>query len=168
MENEVYKAPESDLVSDELDQEFSELASRWRRLGASIIDTLVLLLCLVPIMVFTGYLSGIMEGEEPSFAVSLLYSVISILIFIGINFHFLNKYGQTIGKRALDIRIVAADGSQAVMSNHILKRYLVYFLPNQVPIIGGIFALVNILCIFRKDRRCLHDLFAKTKVVNDA
>ena len=34
-----------------------------------------------------------------------------------------------------------------------------------IPGIGNLYALIDVLCIFREDRRCLHDLIADTNVV---
>jgi uncharacterized RDD family membrane protein YckC len=38
-------------------------------------------------------------------------------------------------------------------------------LPGQIPVVGQIFSFINILFIFTKEKRCIHDLVAKTKVV---
>jgi uncharacterized RDD family membrane protein YckC len=34
-----------------------------------------------------------------------------------------------------------------------------------IPLLGGLFSLVNVCFIFRDDRRCIHDLIADTIVV---
>jgi uncharacterized RDD family membrane protein YckC len=47
----------------------------------------------------------------------------------------------------------------------ILKRSLPITLFSLIPVIGGLLGLANIGFIFRKDRRCLHDIIAGTKVV---
>lgn len=36
-----------------------------------------------------------------------------------------------------------------------------------IPAIGQLFAVIDTLCIFWEDRRCIHDLIAGTKVVNN-
>jgi hypothetical protein len=36
----------------------------------------------------------------------------------------------------------------------------------QIPMIGAVVALANILFIFGKEQRCLHDRLAGTKVIN--
>ncbi|MBD3392455.1 MAG: hypothetical protein GF418_10265 [Chitinivibrionales bacterium] len=35
-----------------------------------------------------------------------------------------------------------------------------------IPILGSLFALINVLFVFREDHRCIHDLIAGTKVVS--
>ena len=44
-------------------------------------------------------------------------------------------------------------------------RYLPVQLAGAIPLVGPIIGLVNILMIFRGDRRCGHDLIAGTRVV---
>jgi len=73
-----------------------------------------------------------------------------------------SKRGQTIGKRAMGIKIVLKDtlenGGFVV---NVLKRGVVNGL---ICLIPGYF-LVDSLFIFRADRRCLHDMIAGTLVV---
>lgn len=47
-------------------------------------------------------------------------------------------------------------------------RSFVNGLIGAIPCIGSIYALVDIVFIFREDRRCLHDLLASTVVVDIA
>jgi hypothetical protein len=44
-------------------------------------------------------------------------------------------------------------------------RYLVFSLISQIPVAGGLLSLLNILFIFGKERRCLHDRITGTKVM---
>jgi uncharacterized RDD family membrane protein YckC len=44
-------------------------------------------------------------------------------------------------------------------------RIIVNGIPGALPCIGPFYSLADILCIFREDRRCLHDHIAGTKVV---
>jgi uncharacterized RDD family membrane protein YckC len=73
--------------------------------------------------------------------------------------------GQTIGKKAVKIRIVRTDGSRASGGRLVGARVLVPGLLGAVPVVGVFFGFVNILFIFRQDQRCLHDHIADTKVV---
>lgn len=164
MENEVYKAPESELDSGENND--NELASRWARLGASIVDSLVMMVIIFPLIFVLGFWDQMISGEQPGLMFSIMMALIGIIVFLGVNFKFLKDNGQTVGKKVAGIKIVAVDGSKAEMGNHIVKRYLTYFIPGQIPVVGFIFNLVNILCIFKKDKRCIHDLAGGTKVVD--
>ncbi len=141
-------------------------ASRWKRLWASLIDTFILLLFIVPMMYITGGFDGIKDGVQPSIVYSLLIGLLSIVVFIIINGKLLTGSGQTVGKRAMGIKIVSLSGELPTVKEHLLKRYGIYFLLGQVPFIGQILSVANVLIIFGKQRRCGHDHIAGTTVVN--
>lgn len=163
-DNNVYSTPQSQLV-DQIDDSEKPLASRWARLGASIIDSVIMMLIVLPVMYFTGGFDSIMEGREPGFVYMFGMGVFSLIVFFVINYRFLVASGQTIGKKVLEIKIVDLNGNLPVFQPQLLIRYAVYSLPGQIPFVGTIFSFVNILFIFTKDKRCIHDLIAKTKVV---
>jgi uncharacterized RDD family membrane protein YckC len=48
----------------------------------------------------------------------------------------------------------------------ITQRYLTQWVAGMVPVIGLFLRLVDVLAIFRPDRRCIHDHLAKTKVID--
>lgn len=77
----------------------------------------------------------------------------------------LRHHGQTIGKRALGIRLVRSDGTLPSLSRVICLRTAVVGLMEAIPLVGLMVALLDCLFIFGKDRRCLHDLIADTWVV---
>ena len=142
----------------------SNLATRWSRLWASLLDTLIMICFSLPLMYFTGGLDLIMDGRQPTIAYSLTTGIAGILFFALVNAKFLLESGQTIGKKALKIKIV--DMNEALPSKkHLLKRYGVYFGAGQIPIVGPYLSIVNILFIFGAAKRCLHDYAAETKVV---
>ena len=140
-------------------------ASRWKRIGASIIDSLITGAFMLPLMYFTGGFDVLDTHRAPSLAYNLSIALVSIAIFMGINWKFLMQEGQTIGKKALNIKIVDLD-ENIPNQNSILKRYGLYFGLGQIPMVGPLLSIVNVLFIFGKERRCGHDYFAKTKVVN--
>jgi uncharacterized RDD family membrane protein YckC len=73
--------------------------------------------------------------------------------------------GQSIGKMLVGIHIVRAqDGSRAGFLKAVLLRWFVFSLIESIGFIGPALTLGNVLMIFRKDRRCLHDLVAETLV----
>jgi len=162
MDKNAYTAPESEV--EILDENESPLASRWSRLGAAIVDGLSILPLTIPLMYFTGGFDGIAEGIEPPFHYTLAMSIASIIIFMMIHGHFLVKSGQTLGKKALGIKIVTMDNKLPPIG-HLAKRYGFYWLLPIIPIAGQLINLVNILFIFSKSKRCLHDHIGNTKVV---
>lgn len=163
-DNNVYSTPQAQLV-DQVDDSEKPLASRWARLGASIIDSIIILLVVAPVMYFTGGFDGFMEGVQPGFVYMLGMGILNFIVFFAINYRYLIANGQSIGKKVLDIKIVDLNGNVPVFQPQLLIRYAVYVLPGQIPVIGTIFSLVNVLFIFGKEKRCIHDLAAKTKVV---
>jgi uncharacterized RDD family membrane protein YckC len=163
-DNNVYSTPQSQLV-DQINDSERPLASRWARLGASIIDSIIMMLVVVPAMYFTGGFDGIMEGREPGFVYMFSMGIVSFIVFFAINYRSLIANGQTIGKKVLEIKIVDLNGSAPQFQPQLLIRYAVYLLPGQIPMVGQIFSLINVLFIFTKEKRCIHDLVAKTKVV---
>ena len=141
-------------------------ASRWDRLWASLIDSLIMMVVVIPVMYFTGGFDGISEGVQPSLWYSLFMSLLGIGVFFLINWKLLSVSGQTIGKRTMGIKIVTLTGDLPGVKEHLLKRYGVYFLLGQVPIVGRFLSIANALVIFGKQKRCGHDFVAGTKVVN--
>ncbi len=163
MENNVYSTPKADLVEASATE--SELASRWSRLGAAFLDTIIISCFSVPLMYFTGGFDSIMEGQQPSFAYSIMLFVAGLVVFLILNGYLLVTAGQTIGKRLIGIKIVTLEGELPNAVRNLLPRYATYMLPGQVPIVGGLFSLVNILFIFGKQKRCIHDYAGNTKVI---
>ena len=77
----------------------------------------------------------------------------------------LRREGQTVGKLLLRIRIVdeETDVKGTVFSNIVL-RYFVNWLLTLIPP----YVLIDHVFIFAKNRRCVHDYLAGTKVVLDS
>lgn len=74
--------------------------------------------------------------------------------------------GQTIGKKAAKIRIVRMeDGGNPGFLRAVLLRVWVPMLFCSIPMFGPVFLLLDTLTIFGPESRCLHDYFARTRVV---
>ncbi len=162
MENNVYSAPNSDVAIAESGEH--ELAGRWSRLGASIIDALTILPITIPLMYFTGGYDGLTDGVQPSFLYSLGIGLVGLIAFLIIHGYLLIKNGQTVGKKVLGIKIVTLENKLPQMSN-LIRRYGLYWLLPQIPMVGPYINLVNVLFVFTKSKRCLHDHLGGTKVV---
>lgn len=140
------------------------LASRWSRVGASLIDALTIIPITLPLMYFTGAFENMSEGVQPSISYSLAITLVGIILFLMIHGYFLCRDGQTLGKKVLNIKIVTLDGHLPSIAT-LAKRYGFYWVVPSIPVIGGLLNLVNLLFIFSKSRRCIHDHFGGTKVV---
>lgn len=87
----------------------------------------------------------------------------SVLIFFAVNGYLLFRRGQTLGKRLLNIAIVDLNNQPVSLLNLVLNRYLIQIAMAVVPLLNPADYLTM---FFRRDRRCLHDLIAKTKVID--
>lgn len=157
-----YASPDSDVTVDEP----TDLAGRGLRLGGSIIDGIVSILVIVPAMFAMGYWDRAMAGEETVMDSVWLF-LLGFGIFLLVNGYLLANRGQTIGKALVKTRIVSVNDEKILSFGKVLSlRYLPVWVLSVIPLVGPIFGLVNVLFIFRSDRRCVHDLIAGTKVVN--
>jgi len=161
-EHNPYGSPEAVVA----DVSATDLAGRGERFGAAIIDTIILLVIVLPLMVLGGYWETAMAaaGEVPLLT-TLLWAAIGFAVFVVVQWIPLNASGQTWGKRMLGIRIVDMDGEKPPIGRLIALRYLPVQVATNVPVVGLLLATVNVLLIFRSDRRCGHDLIAGTRVV---
>lgn len=166
-EQNPYRGPDAAVA------EFSsgdELAGRGARLGAAIIDGIIMLAVVMPVMYMGGYMqaatAAAQAGGQVPFGTTLMWAVIGFVIFVVVQGFPLNATGQTWGKKALKIKIVDLAGSKPPLGRLLGLRYLPIQVASNVPMIGPVLALVDVLLIFRNDRRCGHDLIAGTRVVH--
>lgn len=143
------------------------LASRGKRLGGALLDGLFGLIIMIPIMLFTGGLEQSFKGESPSIIQQTGYVFLGLFIFLALHGYLLYTRGQTIGKLIVKTRIVDRFGNIPKFGKLFILRYLILGLFVIIPILGELLAIVNILFIFRKDRRCIHDHLAQTWVVDN-
>ena len=104
------------------------------------------------------------EGQQ-----LIRFSIVVGIVTIGLGIMqlvLLCSKGQTLWKIFLGIRI-ARDPSMAPAKfvHAVLLRALEPGLIKAVPILGGLFSIINILSIFGADKKCLHDRIASTSVV---
>ena len=142
---------------------------RGSRLGAVIIDSIIIVPILIGIGIVIGFwnqfIPRAMNGIPLSLNEKLIIFLVGQSLFLILNGTFLANHGQTIGKRIMKVKIVDLKGKYVgILKLHSL-RYLVYSLVSQIPVAGGLLSLINFLFIFGKERRCLHDILAGTKVV---
>ena len=102
------------------------------------------------------------------FGETLLVSVLGMAAYIGIQWTFWASTGQSIGKKVMKTQVVNLDGSQATAKTIAFKRYAIMGLIGNVPVAGMLVSLIGVLLIFRRDRNCLHDDIAKTRVIKFA
>ncbi|MDI1320343.1 MAG: RDD family protein [bacterium] len=118
-------------------------------------------------MLAAGVLSKGTRSPNPALMVAgLVVLGVSILALVIIQIYLLVTRGQTLGKKFLGIKIVTyPDESNPGFVKVWLLRAFVNGIIGAIPMIGGIYTLVDLCFIFRDDKRCIHDLIAGTQVV---
>ena len=151
-------APPQAVVADVIDPAAGiQLADRATRLGAALLDGFIILL-----MVYLPFmLSVVVGGKGSGAAIGLVVAGIGLLVWLFYTVKFLGENGQSIGKRACNIKILRTDGSDVSISRVIIGRNLVNGVLGIIPLYG----FIDSLFIFGNKRRCVHDYIADTIVV---
>ncbi|MFF4338668.1 RDD family protein [Kitasatospora sp. NPDC001540] len=101
----------------------------------------------------------------------LLYYVLVAVVVVGYEgAMLLTQHGQTVGKKVMKLRVVSAAHGGRPTDNELWTRAGIYGGPGLVPIVGGLFSLVNCLSLLwdKPLQQCFHDKGAKTLVVKEA
>lgn len=139
------------------------LASRWKRLAGAIIDGM--LLFIIPAV--AGDVLAFSVWGEASFDYGASFRISAIGLMLLLHTILVSTRGQSIGKFLLDMQIRRTDDDRLPGFLHgILLRAFLPSLVLWLPGLGGIFSLANPLFIFGEDKQCLHDKFARTKVLD--
>ncbi|MES4908027.1 MULTISPECIES: RDD family protein [unclassified Streptomyces] len=139
------------------------LANRGRRLVARIIDALIVGIPVGLVMaVLIGDYDPVNNNDEAT-AMTVVYALVYFL-YEGL---MLTKYGQTVGKKVMKIRVALLANGEIPAGQPGWLRAGTYALPEIVPCCGFVFWLINVLwCTWDKPyHQCLHDKVAKTVVV---
>ena len=141
------------------------LAGRGRRLVATLIDMLLVPALTVLLVMITAVMEHAEAYRNSMWMLNVfLLAVVSYLILNG---YWLLTRGQTVGKRVMGVAIVATvSGKRAAFWKLVCIRAL--FFPLLFVVISPVLALLPIIdqgFVFRKNRRCVHDLAAGTSVV---
>ncbi len=143
----------------------SNPASRWKRLGGALIDSLISLVIILPFMLATGMLQRGLSGDGMTIGQQASFFAVGWVVFFILNGYLLFNRGQTIGKVAVKTKIVDLNGNLPNFGKLVVFRYLIIGLICQIPLVGGFAGVVNVLFIFGKEHRCLHDYIAGTRVI---
>ncbi len=142
------------------------IAKRSDRFLGALIDAILGGIVMVPFFFITGFFDKIMSGSTTIFDTAIL-AVGGVVIYALLHGYLLANEGQTIGKKIIGTRIVSIETHEILPLGEILAlRYLPTVLANSIPLIGPFLSLADALFIFRSDKRCIHDIIAKTIVVD--
>lgn len=129
----------------------------WIRVGAKIIDSLVMWVVLMAILIPVQDLAE--SSDEVVIILTTFFSVFfQIVAWTAYNTFFVGKYGATIGKMAVGLRIITSDGGK-VSYLRALGRNFAEILSYMILLIGYIMAG------FDSEKRTLHDRICDTRVV---
>lgn len=184
------------LVGDDIVE--VDLASPWRRLAAVLINSLLMLLAYLPI---AGVLFGAMETlpNQDGQSTEMLEQVMAqaggsmawlgvlgaLLILLAVQVYLMSKYGQSLGKKVMGIRVLRTNGDNpgffgTVFMREILPSLVIMGVSLFAAIFGGVaaydlvssllqlafFVSVVVMVFLPKiDRRTVADLIAGTVVV---
>ena len=158
---------EEETHETSVESEPNQLASRGKRLAAAVVDVFIFF----PLVLLVAQPLGLINISDPAnmqglnLEQSIKLFIIGQVLFLLVQGYLLHTQGQTIGKKLLKIRIVSLDDKLRGIGQLYFVRYLTFSLIAQIPIIGALIGIVNVLFIFGQDRRCLHDRLAGTKVI---
>jgi uncharacterized RDD family membrane protein YckC len=162
------------------------IASRGARFLAFLVDLSPMLVIgviggIMAAVMLPGMLTGHFDPQTSGLAsLGIFVVVIGALALAWTiwNIVLLYKYGQTVGKKVLGIRVVRMDGSRVSFARFFFLRGLAIGIIGAVvggiggamhfKFAGNIVTLVDYLMIFGVARRCLHDFIADTQVATAA
>ena len=160
-------APPKAFVQDVVgNSESVELAGRGVRLGAVMIDRILWGAAIVVPLLWGGIIDVKRTAFTPE-AVSLTAWALFLAAIValgGINAYYVIQNGQSLAKKWLGIKVLRKDGSRASLGRIFWLRNMVGTVISMV--LGGLWTLIDSLCIFGETRQCLHDRIADTIVVN--
>ncbi|MET9852749.1 RDD family protein [Streptomyces sp. NPDC006450] len=153
------------------------LADFGKRLVARVIDLLIIAVPLFVIQLLAGdrnrYTVETNKGEDVTEVITksysgsgLLMTLISIVAYVGYDWWFVKKNGQTLGKKWMGLRVAMLNDGSVPQSGAALSRSAVLWLPTLIccfclwPI-----ALVISMLVDKPYKQGLHDKVAKTVVV---
>ena len=140
-----------------------EVASLGDRLVAAIIDNLILGAWLIACALIVFNVLKMGRGEAGN-----ITAVVVLGVLVGIPYVFYNLIcevffnGQSIGKKARDIRVMRLDGTAPRLGDYLL-RWLLRIVDTGLPVVGGFVAMLTILLNGKGQR--LGDLAAGTTVI---
>lgn len=136
-------------------------ANRWKRFVGAWIDVLFQFAVGVAPAFVLFLMNGSDEDAAETAELVVLYGMIAGFLVNGV---LTGVYGKSIGKFVLRMTVVRIDNEEVpgFVKGALVRTFLPALL-SQIPF----FAFADAVSIFSQQRRCLHDLMAGTKVLDD-
>jgi uncharacterized RDD family membrane protein YckC len=140
-----------------------ELASLLHRWAGAMVDNILALVITWVIELGVG-----LGTPRLLFDYTVTASLVSWAPFLGVwalQSYFIATRGQSIGKMVMRTRIVDEYGNRASFTRAVVLRTWVFLAIINIPVVGRYLHVIDVLFIFGRGRRCLHDWLAGTNVV---
>ncbi len=141
-------------------------ASRGSRFLANLIDNGVVILAPATVALVLalalGAFAGGGKGSDVFAGLAVLGMLAAFVVGAGVQIWAQVTWGQSIGKRAMGIKVVRTNGDPIELWRLILMRNVLIHVIAQL---CGLVGIVDAVLIFAEEERCLHDYIADTIVV---
>ena len=136
-----------------------EYASFWQRFAASSVDGLLMAVILVPLGMFLGISNTLSQGAERG--TSLLVFILPVyLLAYAYSPFMIGKYSATLGKMAVHIKVVDANGQRPSWGTAISREIVGRLVSGLIP-----FAIGYLWMLWDSQKQTVHDKIAGTYVV---
>ena len=142
-----------------------QLSDWWPRVGAAVLDGFAIWAIAFGALIVGGIASEVAGSDEVVAPIWLLVLTVSaIAYYVGLMTRKGAHNGQTLGKQALDIRVVQDDGKPVTAGTAFVRDVLLKFVGGNL--VFGIGWLIDSLWpLGERENRALHDLMVHTHVV---
>lgn len=140
----------------------TEYAGFWVRLAAYVIDSIIVFFGLLFVRLFLSGIMSVLSDTWIGGNILFHYTLKDILLYgFQVLYFILCTYltGTTLGKRAMNLRVVSADGQKLTILNVVYRETIGRFLCGLSVGIGYIIAGVD------REKRGLHDILCDTRVI---
>ena len=140
-------------------------AGAWSRFWASVIDNMVLSLPVV-IIAFVWSLTTKTNITLGNIENNNIFTIIFLLCYFPYFIYLTASKGATVGKDAYGLKVVKSGTDQYITYVQSAIRELVKFGLMIIPLLGGLFYLINgLMIIFSKQKRGIHDRAVNSQVL---
>ncbi len=137
-------------------------AGFWVRVAAYLIDSMILGIALAIIIVPIALATGKSLADPAAMGgLVILIQAVAAAVSLGYILYFWSTSGATPGKRVMSLKIVREDGVEPMGVGKAFVRFLGYMVSGMTCYIGFI------MVAFTKDKKGLHDMIAKTRVIRE-